>query len=319
MENSALYDEIISAINRADKIALFCHTNPDGDALGCELAMYLALKAMNKDVRAYCDTTIPKKYRKLTAVEAISMPEKYDADLAISVDCSTIDRLGACSKQYLSARQRIAIDHHESFHPFGQINCVESDAAACCQIVFKLLDRMCVIDKDIACLLFEGIITDSGCFQYSSVTKETHEIACKLMDYGIDAPKAIYDVFRSTDLDRFNLKIRVLGKVRFYAENRIALITFTSADFEATGTTYLDTEGIVSELIDIEGVKLAFAISENPTMSYKVSIRSKDGVNSSDVAAIFGGGGHSCAAGCRLDGFLEDVIDKLVRIGESFV
>lgn len=311
------FSEIIKRINKANDIALFCHTNPDGDAFGSMLALYFALKKKGKTVTAYCDTKVSAHLSVFEGSENIILPDSKPHELAISVDTSTIEMLGGALKTFLLAKSQIAIDHHASFKRFTDVSYVEKDACACAQIIYKLLKEMKLIDKPIAKLLFSGIVTDSGCFAFSSVTPSTHEFAADLMSYGFDASDAIYKVYRSTSKDRFELKRRVLAKAKFFNDDQIGIIVFAKEDFEKTGTTTFDTEGIVNELIDIDSVKIAYAISEVGDKNFKVSIRTKSPIDASEIAGVYGGGGHKCAAGCRANGYLEDVIDRLVKLASD--
>ncbi len=312
-----LMGDIIKKINRANDIALYCHTNPDGDALGSMLALFHALKKKGKDMVAYCDTPVPEKYQYLPGASEIQFPQKRTHELAISLDSSDLDRLGQCMKSYLSARYQIAIDHHKSFARFADLCLVDSSAAACAQIVYKLIKEMKLLDDKIAMLIFSGVVTDSGCFAFSSVTKETHQIACELMGYDFDKAQAIYDAYRKTTHNRFMLKTRVLSKAKFFADNQIGLIVFSNEDFNATNTSTEHTEGIVSELIDIDSVKVAYAISQVGDKNFKLSIRTKDVVDAAEIASLYGGGGHRNAAGCRINGYLEDIVERLVKIAND--
>lgn len=311
------YAQIIKAINRAKDIAVYCHTNPDGDALSCLLAMGRALKNAGKNVSLYCDCEVPKKYQCLNGYEAICFPQKGVHELAISVDCASIDRLGQCMKSFLSAKKQIAIDHHSSFARFAETCLVESDAAACAQIVYKLLKQMKAVDEEVAKLIFAGIVTDSGCFAFSSVTKSTHAIVCELLEYGFDGSEIIYDVYRSYDIAKFNLKRRVFDKAKFFCDNQIAVIVFTKEDFDATKTDNTYTEGLVAELIDINEVMVAYALAEVAKHNYKLSIRTKQGIDASEIAMSMGGGGHQRAAGCRVNGYLEDIIEKIIKYAKD--
>ena len=306
--------DILKSIEKANDIALYCHTNPDGDALGSMLALALAIKKKGKSVCAYCDMPVPEKYRSLYHSDMITFPEKGVHELAISVDCSSIDRLGQCMKSYLSAKKQIAIDHHITFERFAELCYVDGDAAACAEIIFELVKRMRALDKDIARLLFGAIVTDSGCFSFSNTTKRTHEIAAELYDYGFDAADAIYDVYKSTSLCRFKLKARVLEKALFFENDSVAVVVFAKEDFEATSTSSEHTEGIINELIDIDSVKVAYALSQVGARNFKLSVRTKSPVNAAEIAGVFGGGGHFNAAGCRVNGYLEDIIEKIVKL-----
>lgn len=308
------YSSISKSIAKANSVAVYCHTNPDGDTLCCGLAMYHALRAKGKNVEVFCDTEIPAKYMFLEGAAAVSLPSKGVHDLAVSVDASDVDRLGGAMKSFLSAKEQIAIDHHKTHAKFADITLLDVNAAACAEIVYLLLKKMKLIDEAVAKLLFMGIVSDSGCFSYSNTTTNTHRIAIELMEYGFDASQAVYDIHKRTDMASFRLKISALNKCRFFADNKVAVIIFLNEDFEKTGTSKSNTEGIISALIDIDTVEVAYAISQVGEMNYKLSIRTKGAVDASDCAREFGGGGHKNAAGCRVNGYLEDIIDKIVKI-----
>ncbi len=308
------FSEIIKKINRANDIAIYCHTNPDGDALGSMLALGFALEKKGKTVSLYCDTEISKRNSRFVGSERISLPDSAVHELGISVDASDIDRLGGSIKSFLSCKSQIAIDHHKSFKRFTETCYVDKGACACAQIIYKLVKEMKLLDNRVAELIFCGIVTDSGTFAYSSVTPETHEIAAELMKYDFDAADSIYKVFRSTSMERFNLKCRVLSCAKFFAGGQVGIIVFKSDDFKATNTTTADTEGIINELIDIDSVKVAYALSEVGDKNYKLSVRTKDPVDASEIAGLYGGGGHKNAAGCRVNGYLEDIIERIAKI-----
>lgn len=305
--------KIADMLRSANDIAVCCHTNPDGDAIACALAVCSALRGLGKNAVPVCDSPVPEKYRFMKGAEDFVLPGKKIYETALAVDCSDLARLGGAGKMFLSAKKRAAIDHHKSHEKFAQIDHVEADAAACAEIIYLLLDGMGLIDKTSAELIFAGIVADSGCFQYPSTTERTHDIARRLMEFGIDSADIIYRVYRRITPAVFALKNRVLSKCRFFDGGSIAVITFLAADFEATGTEPADTEGIIASAIDVDGVEVAFAVSEAADKNFKISIRTKGKADASDIASAFGGGGHSRAAGCRLSGFYEDVVDKLLK------
>ncbi len=311
------FANIIKIINKANDVALYCHTNPDGDALGSMLALGFALEKKGKKVSLYCDTPISARNSLFKGSEKIALPDLSVHELGISVDCSDIDRLGGAVKSFLSCKSQIAIDHHRSFKRFTEICYVDKDACACAQIIYKLLKEMKAIDKLVAESLFAGIVTDSGCFAFSSVTPETHVIAAELMMHGFDAAETIYRVYRCTSKERFDLKRLALSKAKLYNDNQIGIIVFTIDDFKKTNTSALDTEGIINELIDIGSVKVAYALSEVGDKNYKLSIRSKDPIDASEIAGVYGGGGHKNAAGCRVNGYLEDIIERIVKLASD--
>lgn len=305
--------KIADMLKAASDIAVYCHSNPDGDTIACALSVCRALGAQGKTVTPVCEDAVPEKYLFMEGADKFIRPDKRVHEMALAVDCSGPDRLGGASKSFLSAKKRASVDHHLSHVNFAQTDYTEADSAACAEIIYLLLDGMGAVDKGTAALLFAGIVADSGCFQYPSTTSRTHEIAAKLIEKGIDAADIVYRVHRRLTPEVFALKMRVLSKCRLFDEGKIAVVTFTKEDFEATGTRPSDTEGIIASAIDIDGVEVAFAISEVGDKNFKVSVRTKDRADASNIAAVFGGGGHSKAAGCRMNGFYEDVKDKLLK------
>lgn len=318
MHNNVV-SEIAKQINRASDIAIYCHTNPDGDALGSMLALYVLLKNKGKDVYCYCDTPIPERFACLYASENITFPQKRVHQLAISVDCSEIDRLGQCIKSFLSAKSQIAIDHHATFQRFAGLCLVDKDASSCAEVLFELAKELKGIDARVAELLFAGIVTDTCCFSLPNTTKRTHDVACELLGYDFDSAEVIFKVFRSNTIQRFKLKTRALSKAQFYEDNRVGVVVTTLDDVEKCNAQSSDTEGIVNDLMDVDTVQIALALSQVSSHNYKLSIRTKGDVSAIEIANFFGGGGHKNAAGCRVGGFAEDIVEKLVRLASSLL
>ena len=273
------YAKIIETLESAREIAVFCHTSPDGDTIACALAFYRALTPLGKTVHLFSEDAIPEKYRFLEGSELFVKADKK---------------------------------HYELFWPVTAC-LVAADAAACAEIVCRILRQAGWVTDSVAEALFVGVVADTGCFQFSSTTAESHRIAAFLMEYDIDAPQLVYKTFRRMPERVFNLKKRVLSACRFFDEGKISLITFRQTDFDETGTTSADTDGIIDAALEVAGVEVAFSVSEVADKNFKISVRTKDYVDASDLAATFGGGGHARAAGCRLNGFYEDIVDKLLK------
>ena len=311
-------EKFIAAVDRAQTIALFSHVNPDGDTCGSALALYRALKTYGKTPYVFCDGVFGDKLHYLDGLDNYNSTDFKPCDLAIAVDCSDDGRLGAYDKAYYSCKYRIFVDHHIKRGKRGDFNIVETDAAATAEVAFDLIKGMDArkkcMDDVIAKLLYCALVTDSGGFSFSSVTQKTLLTAAELIVYDF-RPNEIFDNFiKKTDYKIFNLKNRVLSGTKLYDDGVIAGIFFRKADFEATGTSEIDTDGIINNILNIDGVKIAFSITETKgEMQYKVSFRTVDGVNADEIAAIFGGGGHKNAAGCRVSGFFEDVKDKILK------
>jgi phosphoesterase RecJ-like protein len=166
------------------------------------------------------------------------------------------------------------------------------------------------ITKDIANLLAVGLLTDSGNFAHQDVSPKTFMVAAKLKEKGANISGIGYEMFSRTTKNRAILYGRVMNKMRFALDDKLAIITVTQQDFADTATDKSQTEGFVDFPLSIDGVEVAAALMEVKSCQYKVSLRSKR-VNVNAIAAQFGGGGHVLASGCMLFGEYEEVIEKL--------
>ncbi len=312
-------ENIKKSIEKADSIAIICHVSPDCDTVGSGLALYSFLNKLGKSkVDILCEDEC-KKLDFLTDVEINSSDFDYVYDLAIAVDVASGERMGDMRKHYYRAKERFAIDHHKSNEfDSGELYLL-TEVSSCAEIMYSVLKYLSeeLIDKEIAEFLYAGILTDSGGFYHSSTTAGTHATLAELYGYGIDANKIYYELFKKVRLNTFKLHSLALSKVNFYEENSIGIITFSLEDFNKTGTDYSSTEGCINKLLDVDEVKIAISIAEVEHNSYKISFRSKGSIDVSLCASRYGGGGHTNAAGCRLNGSYYDILDKLLYSAKS--
>lgn len=306
-------DNIAEEIQNAKSIVLLTHESPDGDAMGSTLAMYLALKTMEKQV----DVIIPdysKTYSFLPGANEIKKEgkkEKYD--LAISLDCSDMKRLNGFASYFENAKVTIAIDHHSSNTMFAQYNYVDPASPACCQTLIIVLEFLKVqITKEIGTCLLTGIITDTGGFKYLGVTSETFEFVAWLLNRGINVSSIYRKVLQIKTKSSFELARLAMNRLEFLEDGKIAFTYIQEEDFKKYKAQEGDHEGIVETGRDIEGVEVSVFLHQQEN-GYKVSLRSNDYVNVSDICLMFGGGGHIRAAGCLITGELEQVKLKLIK------
>ena len=317
MNDIIKYNMIIEKLSKAKNVIIICHINPDGDTLGAGLALRAFLLKKGKETVIVCDDNYNNKLSILPNIDSLNVTlddiKKYD--VAVAVDCSDMDRLGYKQTVFNKAFTKLSIDHHKTNTKFADVTLYE-DVCATCELMYKLLcywDKSS-IDKEIATALMCGIITDSGAFSFSSTTDVTFGIVAELYNYGIDVSSLIHHFTKSVSLNAFKLRSHVLNKCRFECDNKVGIIFFNDNIFKDTGTNITETEGIINHVINIDSVVVAIAITEVGSKYYKVSFRTKDPVDASDCAMVFGGGGHQYASGCRISGFYEDVIDKLVKV-----
>lgn len=307
-------DNIFEEIKKAEKIVLLTHETPDGDAIGSTLAMKVALEQLQKQV----DVIIPKYARVFEflpgtdQIKKESTVEKYD--LAIALDCADLKRLVGGEKYFSPAKSKIVIDHHGSNTMFGDYNFVNPVAPACCEVLIGMFEYFGIdISIDLGTCIITGIITDTGGFQYSGVTAETFEFAAELLQKGVNISEVYKKVFKTRTKANFELSKLASDRMEFLENGKVTFTYINSEDLKNVNAEEGDHEGLVELGREIEGVEVAIFIREKENSNgYKVSLRSNDYVNVSDVAMMLGGGGHVKAAGCFVVGTVQEVKNKIL-------
>lgn len=307
-------DEILEEIKKAESIVILTHEAPDGDAIGSSLSMQLIVKELGKNA----DVIIPEYSRLFKFLpNAENILEKSDVenyDLAISVDCADFKRL--IGKQYFeNAKRTVVIDHHGSNQMYGDLNFVNPVSPACCEILAEILHYFNMkVSKEIGTCLLTGIITDTGGFRHRGITPETFEFTADLIRIGVDVTDIYKKTLRTQTKANFELTKRVLNRMELLENGKVAFTYITSQDEEEVGAEPGDHEGLVEMGRDIEGVDVSvFIRQKDDEDKYKVSMRSGSPINVSDICFIFGGGGHPQAAGCLIQGDIEQVKEKIMK------
>lgn len=312
-------DNIKEEIEKAKDIVILTHENPDGDAVGSALAMYLTLKKLDKQV----DVIIPKcpnTFKFLPGAEEIKEVGKEDVyDLAISVDVTGIKRLNGFAKYFENAKTKIQIDHHQVNEMFADYNFVNPASPACAQNLIFIIEQLGVeIDKEIGTCLLTGIITDTGGFKYEGVSAETFEFASWLLAKGVNVSEIYKRVLQMKTRANFELRKLIMDRMEFICDNKITFTYITLEDLQKVNAEEGDHEGLVEVGRDIEGVEVSIFIRETEN-GYKASLRSNNYVNVSDVCIAFNGGGHIRAAGCNIQGTLEECKSKIIQEVEKYI
>ena len=312
-------DNILEEINNAQSIVILTHENPDGDAIGSGLALYNALKQIGKNPDIIIPE-YPRIFEFLPGADEIkkeSDVEKYD--LAISVDCATIKMLNGFATYFENAKVRVSIDHHSTNTMFGDLNYVSPDAPACAQILLVVFEYFKIeVTKDIGTCILTGIITDTGGFKYSGVTSETFEFVAWLLDKGINVSKIYRKVLQIKTRANFELNRIATNRLEFFEDGKVAFTYITKEDEESVNAESGDHEGIVETGRDIEGVEVSIFVRETDK-GCKVSMRSNEYVNVSDVCLLLGGGGHIRAAGATMQCTIEQAKEKILRQIKSVI
>ncbi|MFR3919641.1 MAG: DHH family phosphoesterase [Clostridia bacterium] len=306
-------DNILEEIKKAESIVILTHENPDGDAVGSSIAMYLGLKELGKTPDIIIPE-FPRAFENLPGIENIKKESDIkNYDLAIALDTASIKMLNGYSKYFEDAKTKIVIDHHSSNTMFGDYNYVDQDSPACAQLLLVLFNYLNIeVSKEIGTDILAGIITDTGGFRYDGVTAETFELVAGLCQKGVKVSKVYQKVFASTSKSKFFLHRIALDRLELLDNEKIAFTYITKNDENSVGAENGDYDGIVEQGRDIEGVEISIFLRETEK-GIKASLRSKDYVNVSELCRIFGGGGHIRAAGCTIPGTIEQVKTQILN------
>ena len=296
---------IIEAIRAAKTICIVGHIRPDGDCIGSQLGLALALKAEGKKVAVWNEDSVPQKLKFLDPDALFQKPkpgQKFDC--VIAADCASFERLGTVGACVSERDQLINIDHHVSNTRYGDLNWISAREPSTGELIYHLLKTArWSITRQIADCLFTAISTDTGSFQYATTRPGTFHTGGELVTRGANLAKICDEVYQSYPLSRARLLKHVYSKFRLTQGDRIAYFWLKKADLTRTGAESDDTEGLIDHIRAIEPVVVACLFEEIEPELTRISLRSKsDKVNVSQICAQFGGGGHSAAAGARIAG-----------------
>jgi len=303
---------LIEIIEQNSAFFLVSHIDPDGDAIGSLIALSCLLARRGKKAVAYDRDGVPEIYRFLPRFEEIvsSPPSSRTFDVAVFLECPTLERAGSeCTALIEKTPVWVNLDHHIDNAGFGHLNIIEPKQCAVAEIVYDLFVAMQEpIDAIVAAALYTAIMTDTGSFKYSNTTPRAHEITAELMKMDIKP----FDIYQNVyeNLSRPAALIAARAHATIEIDDGISCITITQAMLEEAGAGPEDTHDIVSFGRGIEEVEVALLFRETKD-NIKVSLRSKGHVDVNKIAVGFGGGGHLRAAGCNINGSMEEVKEQV--------
>jgi len=292
------------------------HENPEGDALGSILALGLALKGLGKEVLVLNQDPTPEMLSFLPGAEEITHQAPADGrfDVAFALDCGDKTRLGEEFTKVQKIRKVINIDHHISNSYFGDINFVDPAASSTAEIIFDLLRIIPVaMSPAVAENIYAGILTDTGSFRYSNTSPKTFTVARMCLLAGVEPWKVAEKVYETQPLPRLRLLPLVLKTLEVAENGRVSSVFVTKKMMEETEASVALTEDFINFPRSLKGVDVALLFREVSPVKYRVSLRSRGGVDVARIAADFKGGGHPNAAGCTVEGTLPEVKAKVLE------
>ena len=296
-----------------DNFLILTHKSPDGDTLGSGYALCYALRNLNKKANVVCSDEIPQRYSYFTNDYA---PEDFEIKTVVAVDVADPVLLG----KYSDMTVDFCIDHHKSNKYFAKDTFVNAEAAATAEIIANLL---VLLESDITPLIadciYTGLCTDTGCFRYSNVTSHTLLTASAMLLNGADAYNVNRIMFETKTRARVEVEKDVYKNMQFFEDGKISLITLPRALLEKTGASEDELEGVSAMGRQIQGVEIALTLREKEDGSVKVSVRTGESVDASEICKNFSGGGHARAAGCTLSVSLENACEQLVLTAKKYL
>ena len=308
--------KISNNLKKLKSALIFSHNRPDGDTIGSAIALKNALEGLGIKADLCCEGNIPSKYAFIDGVNLYKKSAEYvktvsEYDAVISVDCSAEVMFSDAYSVYQKGKIKFNIDHHISNTRYADFNYVENTAANT-EIIFKIVKELGVnVTKTIANALLLGMVTDTGNFAHSNVTSDTMSAVSNLISLGGDLNLVVYKAFKEQSKERAKLFAKTISNIRFELDGALAFISISRADVIASGGDDSITEGFIDFPLSVAGVEVAISLLETADKRYKISFRSKGKVNVNEIASLYGGGGHILASGAVLNGYKEDIIDKL--------
>ena len=309
--------EIAAALEARRTFILTSHARPDGDAVGSQLALALALQARGKSVRLIDRDPVPEPYRGFPCTNSIELSDRITgtADAVVLLECSdpTRPELGG-----LEDRLLINIDHHPGNTMYGAVNWFDASAAACGEMVADVIDALGVVwTPEIAAHLYLAIATDTGGFRYGPISARTFEICRRIVDAGADPAALSRQIFDSYSIGRIRLMGRLLANMELHHQGRIAVLYIDERILAECGTTMDESEGLVNLPLGAREVVSVAFFKHQTGDRYRVSLRSKGAVDVRAVAVQWKGGGHTNAAGLEVAGDYAEakarVVDAIAR------
>lgn len=299
--------QIAEYILKGKKIGITYHVSPDGDAVGSVLALLNGLKSLNKNCYVISKDSLSDNLKFLKGSEEILgnvVEATNDTDIVVVLDCGNLERVSANLNEFTGTI--INIDHHLSNDKYGDINYIDSKAAATAEIIFELVNIMGIdfsiendITKDIGTCIYTSIVTDTGGFRHSNVTDRTHNICSTLKKINVNNTFIYQSLFDNKEFNRIKIIGKALSKMELILGGKVALIELNKTFADEFGGEIGDTSDIISYGLQIKGVEVTLLLKEVED-GVKASLRAKSYVDVRKIAEVFGGGGHVRASGIKI-------------------
>jgi phosphoesterase RecJ-like protein len=313
------FDRAARALERAAKVALACHLNPDPDAVGSMLGLAGYLSERGKQVVCSWGNDPLVRPRWLSVLDGAGYlvePKDFpkEPELLVSLDTAAPDRLGILAPNAERAAQVIVIDHHRTNPGFGTIVVLDPTASSTAEMVFRLVERMGgrLPDGAAACL-YAGVIADTGRFMYEATTPETLRVAAELRRHGFDHARLGQALFEDGSLGYLKVAGIALHRLEHVPDADLLWTYVLQADLSRSGISIGDTDDLIDLVRMAREADVSCVIKQQRDGRFKVSMRSRGRTDVGAICQAFGGGGHRLAAGYTSQTGLEETVKPLVQ------
>lgn len=301
---------VLKAFRDNDNFIILTHKSPDGDTLGCGFALCAFLRNIGKHANVINNDVIPKRYDFLCDWYS---PEEFEEKFVVAVDVADPKLLGDNLKKYQEpGAVDLCIDHHVSNKKYARDTYLDSSAGAAAMIIYEIISEADGLTTQIASFLYTGISTDTGCFKFQNTDSRAHYYAAKLIEAGADFYHINRRMFEIKSKNVVAAERAITSEMKFFCQERVAVNVISLSVLQKYGVDLSEIESISSFPLTIEGVCAGVTVKEKATGVYKISLRTTDKLNASEICGAFGGGGHIRAAGCEIKGELYEVIEKII-------
>ncbi|BFH63820.1 MULTISPECIES: DHH family phosphoesterase [Paenibacillus] len=319
-----LLEQAKEFLQKHDDFLVVSHIQPDGDAVSSTVAVGWLLSCLGKKFTLINEGPIPERMRFLLLSDRIVNMEQTPLDRTfkhvICVDCADFGRVGQTSRYFEEGAFILNIDHHPTNNRYGNVALIQPEAAATAEILYDLIHRFDFEwTTDIASAIYTGLLTDTGGFRYSNTSPKVMRIASELLGYGVNGPELSENLLEAMTLPQMKVLVKALNTLEMTPDGKICWVYVTPEHMQETGAANEDLEGIVNYPRNIHGVEVGILFKVIHDNAVKVSLRSAGKVDVAALAQSFGGGGHVRAAGCRVEGSLESIIEQVVERVKSYL
>jgi phosphoesterase RecJ-like protein len=323
MKISPEITQILDLMAGKNRFLITSHMDPDGDSIGSQMGLFLALKNRGKDIYIANQGGMPEKYAFLDPDKTIQFsnrPLPFEPEVAFVLECPALERIGFVRGLFPQSATVINIDHHLDNQNYGHINLVDIESCAVGEMIYAILkDGGHELTANIAMNLYAAIISDTGNFRFASTSARGMRVAAALIECGAN-PKEIFDrIFSKSSPETMRLLGYVLATLNTTADGRIGYMTVTRDLVDKASARIEDSEGFIDYSLGIAGVRMGILFKEMNSGEIKVSVRSQNGIDAASFAKKFSGGGHINAAGFTLKGDISGIVGRVLADAQGFI